>query len=123
MVVLPSEDSVSKRGVRNAKCRVNCVYSVNGEMGYTLFPSPRPSPQGRGRIVHCLSMSTVTEFAQPPSAKHQAYGFCSLSLGETPARPLIACCALESRQTPSPGLRPPSPPVGGRAGVRGKYTA
>src|SRR5947207_13898955 len=41
---------------------------------------------------------------------------------ETPPRTLIAPCALEPREAPSPGLRPPSPPVGGEgrgAGVHG----
>src|SRR5438552_7264078 len=42
------------------------------------FPSPRPSPMGRGRIVHSLSITRRSEFAQGPSAKHQSDACCSL---------------------------------------------
>src|SRR6266404_2280465 len=45
-------------------------------------PSPRPSPQGRGRIVHRLLITPVPEFAQKPSAKHQSNACCSLCLRE-----------------------------------------
>src|SRR6266498_2200199 len=44
------------------------------------FPSPRPSPQERGRIVHRRSIRSVTEFAQQPSAKKTTTARCSLSL-------------------------------------------
>jgi len=36
------------------------------------FPSPRPSPIGRGRMVHCLSITPEPESAQLPLAKHQS---------------------------------------------------
>ena len=60
-------------------------------MGYTRFPltpaPPRPSPQGRGRIVHRLSITPVPVFAQQrpltpirhvlfPSAQGQGAGIC-----------------------------------------------
>src|SRR5436309_5748369 len=45
-------------------------------------PSPRPSPLGRGRMVHSLSITPVPEFAQQPLAKHQPDACCSLSLRE-----------------------------------------
>ena len=43
----------------------------------------------------------------------------SPSDGERTPRTLNAHCPLEPREAPSPGLRPPSPPVGEREGVRG----
>src|SRR5204863_2668842 len=51
-------------------------------MRYTRFPSPRPSPQGRGRMVLRLSITPAPEFAQGPSAKHPSDACCSLSLRE-----------------------------------------
>src|SRR5438034_9694240 len=51
-------------------------------MRYTRFPSPRPSPQGRGRMVLRLSITPVPEFGQQPSAKHPSDACCSLSLRE-----------------------------------------
>src|SRR5437773_1817147 len=45
-------------------------------------PSPQPSPQRRGRMVHRLSITPVQEFAQRPSAKRQSGACCSLSLRE-----------------------------------------
>src|SRR6266581_8511062 len=45
-------------------------------------PSPRPSPLGRGRKVHRLSITPAPEFAQRPSAKCQSDACCSLSLRE-----------------------------------------
>src|SRR2546425_426358 len=45
-------------------------------------PSPRPSPRGRGRMVLRLSITSVPEFAQQPSAEHQSDACCSLSLRE-----------------------------------------
>src|SRR2546421_9190683 len=80
MVVLPSEDSVNKRGVSNAEhgvdrdCASDCVADC------ALCPSPRPSPLGRGRIVRCLSIKTAAESGQPPSANHQADVYHSLPL-------------------------------------------
>ena len=43
-------------------------------------PSPQPSPEGRGSMVHCLSITRMPEFAQQPSAKHQIDACGSLSL-------------------------------------------
>jgi len=43
-------------------------------------PSPRPSPLGRGRTVHRLSITTVAEFAQQLLAEHTSEARCSLSL-------------------------------------------
>src|SRR5438105_12030929 len=43
----------------------------------------------------------------------------TLWLGARTPRTLNAHCSLELREAPSPGLRPPSPPVGEREGVRG----
>jgi hypothetical protein len=53
-------------------------------MGCTTLgsPSPRPSPSGSGRIVRRLSITSVREFDQRPSAKHQSAACCSLSLRE-----------------------------------------
>ena len=45
-------------------------------------PSPRPSPLGRGRTVHRLSITTVAEFAQQLLAEHTSEARCSLSLRE-----------------------------------------
>src|SRR5881409_4407160 len=45
-------------------------------------PSPRPSPLGRGRMVHRLSITSVPEFAQQLLAKHPSEARCSLSLRE-----------------------------------------
>src|SRR2546426_242714 len=45
-------------------------------------PSPRPSPLGRGRMVHTLSITPVPEIDQQPLAKHQPDACCSLSLRE-----------------------------------------
>src|SRR5438552_9484410 len=45
-------------------------------------PSSRPSPLGRGRMVHRLSITPAPEFSQRPSAKHQSDACCSLSLRE-----------------------------------------
>src|SRR2546425_4147955 len=42
-------------------------------------PSPPPSPLGRGRMVHRLTITPVSEFAQEPSAIHQSDACCSLS--------------------------------------------
>ena len=41
-------------------------------------PSPYPSPLGRGRMVHRLSITPMTEFGQPPLATHETAGCCSL---------------------------------------------
>ena len=49
------------------------------EWGARVFPSPRPSPSGRGRMVHRLSIIPVPEFAQQTLAKHQRDACCSLS--------------------------------------------
>jgi len=47
------------------------------------FPSPCPSPLGRGRIVHRLwGAIPATEFAKPVGAQHAPGGGCSLSPGE-----------------------------------------
>jgi hypothetical protein len=43
-------------------------------------PSPLPSPLGRGRMVHRLSITLAPELAKRPSAKHQSEFCCSLSL-------------------------------------------
>src|SRR6266571_5474856 len=43
-------------------------------------PSPRPSPPGRGRTVHRLSITPETALAQRLWAKHQTDACCSLSL-------------------------------------------
>ncbi len=50
-------------------------------VGWATFrsPSPRPSPLGRGRIVHRLSTIRPTEFAKPVCAKHAPGGGCPLS--------------------------------------------
>ena len=45
-------------------------------------PSARPSPLGRGRIVRRLSITSVREFDQRPSAKPQSAACCSSSLRE-----------------------------------------
>src|SRR3989442_7485734 len=45
-------------------------------------PSPRPSPLGRGRMVHRFSIALAPEFSQRPLAKHQSDACCSLSLRE-----------------------------------------
>src|ERR1051325_6552987 len=45
-------------------------------------PSPRPSPLGRGGMVHRLSITPALEFSQRPSAEHQPGACCSLSLRE-----------------------------------------
>ena len=45
-------------------------------------PSPHPSPLGRGRMVHRLSITPMPELDQPQPAKHQTAGCCSLSLRE-----------------------------------------
>jgi len=45
-------------------------------------PSPRPSPLGRGRMIHSHSIILVPGFGQRPSAKHQSIACCSLSLRE-----------------------------------------
>src|SRR6059036_668181 len=46
------------------------------------FPSPRPSPLGRGRIAHRFLITPMPEIARRPSAKHQSDACCSLSLRE-----------------------------------------
>ena len=57
---------------------------TNRTVGLATFgsPSPRPSPSGRGRTVHRLSITTVTEFAQQLLAKHSSEARGSLSLRE-----------------------------------------
>src|SRR2546427_7442181 len=57
---------------------------TDGTVGWTTVrsPSPRPSPLGKGRMVHSLSIKPLPEFAQRPSAKHQSDACCSLSLRE-----------------------------------------
>src|SRR5207248_4503413 len=56
-------------------------------------------------------------------ALHHCTGPLALSPRGTSAertpRTLNAHCPLEPRRGPSPGLRPPSPPLGERDGVRG----
>src|SRR5947208_3217615 len=46
------------------------------------FPSPWPSPLGRGKIVHRFWITSIPELAQRPSAKYQSDACCSLSLRE-----------------------------------------
>src|SRR5206468_3596416 len=65
-------------------------------------PSPRPSPLGRGRMVHRFSITPVPEFAQRPSAKHPSDACGSLSLRER-----VTCLPRRLRR---------------RQGVRGKYS-
>ena len=57
---------------------------TNRTVGLATFgsPSPRPSPLGRGRTVHRLSVTTVAEFAQKLLAEHASKARCSLSLRE-----------------------------------------
>jgi hypothetical protein len=43
------------------------------------FPSPRPSPLGRGRMVRRLWAMPATEFAKPVCVKRVPRGGCSLS--------------------------------------------
>src|SRR2546427_1781789 len=50
-------------------------------LGALSFPSPLPSPLGRGSKVLRLSITPVPEFAQRPSAGQQPDACCSLSLG------------------------------------------
>src|SRR2546427_16732 len=70
------------------------VTATDWTVGWTTpgSPSPRPSPQGRGRIVHRLSITPMPEFTsrshpcrslhQRPSTKHQSDACRSLSLRE-----------------------------------------
>src|SRR5216117_97484 len=55
---------------------------IDGTLGWAKLgsPSPRPSPLGRGRMVHRLSITPVLEFAHRPLAKHKSDACCSLSL-------------------------------------------
>src|SRR2546426_976766 len=53
---------------------------IDGTLGWDTLGSP--SPLGRGRMVHRLSITRVLEFAQRPLAKHQSDACCSLSLRE-----------------------------------------
>src|SRR2546430_558861 len=54
---------------------------THGSVGWAAFcfPSPRPSPLGRGRILPRVQAMPATEFANPVCAKHAPGGGCSLS--------------------------------------------
>jgi len=70
-------------------------------MGRTTLgsPSARPSPLGRGRIVRRLSITSVREFDQRPSAKPQSAACCSLSLRELRERVRVrGKCSVERAQ-------------------------
>src|SRR2546422_6442469 len=85
-------------------------------------PSPRPSPLGRGRTVHGLSITAVAEFAQQLLAEHSSEARCSLSLRERvrvrgkysvadrecsiSQRLLITRCAAHRRGSSAPRARP-----------------
>jgi hypothetical protein len=47
-----------------------------------LFPSPLPTPLGRGRMVRSLWTLLATGFAKPVWANHAPGGRCSFSPGE-----------------------------------------
>src|SRR5438876_9585815 len=75
-------DAPSSRLARTEKRRNKRgrIYKLDRGIGYTRFPSPRPSPSGRGRMVHRLWITTVPEFAQQLLAEHPSEARCSLSL-------------------------------------------
>src|SRR5438552_6217524 len=52
-------------------------------MGYAPFRPPRPSPPGRGRMVHRLAIKPAPEFAQRPPANEQADASYSLPMNRT----------------------------------------
>src|SRR5216117_2739734 len=60
---------------------VSTTNNINETVGCATFsiPSPRPSPQGRGRIVRRLRAIAATEFAKPVCARHASVGGCSFS--------------------------------------------
>ena len=63
--------------LKNQSLRIN-----DGTLGWATLgcPSPRPSPLGRGRMVHRLSITTVPESTQQLCANHPTGACCSLSL-------------------------------------------
>src|SRR6266571_7089726 len=82
-------------------------------------PSPRPSPPGRGRTVHRLSITPETALAQRLWAKHQSDACCSLSL--PPSRRSGALARREGgRERVGPSPRRSGFVRAGR--VRGKYS-
>jgi len=70
--VAESPSARKSRAVKRPKGRAPALILVEALNAY----------QGRGRMVHCFSITPVPEFAQRPSAKHQSDACCSLSLRE-----------------------------------------
>src|SRR5881628_3741237 len=74
--------------IENGSATVSVAARETGLIDWTegwaplAFPSPRPSPQGRERLIHRLSITPAPEFARQPAAKHPSDACCSLSLRE-----------------------------------------
>src|SRR5206468_4207956 len=75
-----------------------------GPVGWATFtfPSPRPSPLGRGRIVRWLWAIPAADFAKPVWAQFAAGGGCSLSPRERVRVRGTDGSTAVSKESPSP---------------------
>jgi hypothetical protein len=76
---LPAGEGSRVRENRTLKHRV-CF--AEREERKTLSPSPRPSPAGRGRIIHRFCKGRKSGMAQETHDEIRAFGCCPLSLSE-----------------------------------------